>query len=284
MSRLRHPIRAIREPFGKAGLTVAILALVMALVGGAYAAGGLTKSQEKQVTKIAKKYAGKPGAPGEKGATGEKGANGTNGSNGAPGVPGESVTASTAGGECTAGGTKFKVGATESHVCNGANGSNASFEYLFNTSTAGSDPGSGKLALDNASPGSATSVQISETDHEATGIAAAIKGWVSGPGAVGTLMIRKVASQSTYAQYSITANEDAGAFDELTVKFLAGNGSFANGDPVTVQYYAGASSTLPPAPPRPASSSTSSMETPSKKSTSRRKSPSRFPSSPMCPL
>ena len=70
----------LKEPFGKAGLTVAILALVMAIVGGAYAAGGLTKSQEKQVTKIAKKYAGKPGAPG---------ANGTNGTNGAPGVPGK---------------------------------------------------------------------------------------------------------------------------------------------------------------------------------------------------
>jgi hypothetical protein len=86
MSRLRtRTTNRLREPFGKAGLTVAILALVMALIGGAYAAGGLTKSQEKQVTKIAKKFAGKPGAPG---AAGANGTNGTNGKDGAPGKEG----------------------------------------------------------------------------------------------------------------------------------------------------------------------------------------------------
>jgi hypothetical protein len=88
--------RRLKEPFGKAGLTVAILALVMAMVGGAYAAGGLTKSQEKQVTKIAKKYAGKPGATGPTGAAGsagpagsagKNGTNGTNGTNGKEGSP-----------------------------------------------------------------------------------------------------------------------------------------------------------------------------------------------------
>ncbi len=88
MHRLRHPIRSITEPFGKAGLTVAILALVMALVGGAYAAGGLSKSQEKQVTKIAKKYAGKPGAPGAAGPVGPAGPAGKNGKNGEQGAPG----------------------------------------------------------------------------------------------------------------------------------------------------------------------------------------------------
>jgi hypothetical protein len=80
--------RRLKEPFGKAGLTVAICALVLAMVGGAYAAGGLTKSQEKQVTKIAKKYAGKPGATGPQGAPGAAGTNGTNGKNGTNGTNG----------------------------------------------------------------------------------------------------------------------------------------------------------------------------------------------------
>ena len=91
--------KKLTEPFGKAGLTVAILALVLAMVGGAYAAGGLTKSQEKQVTKIAKKYAGKPGA------TGAAGANGTNGTNGTPGAPGKEGAAGKEGSPWTAGGT-----------------------------------------------------------------------------------------------------------------------------------------------------------------------------------
>jgi hypothetical protein len=84
LKRLRKP-----EPFGKAGLIVAIFALVLAMVGGAYAAGGLTKSQEKQVTKIAKKYAGKPGATGPAGAVGTNGAPGKEGPQGKQGIQGE---------------------------------------------------------------------------------------------------------------------------------------------------------------------------------------------------
>jgi hypothetical protein len=129
--------RKFREPFGKAGLTVAVCALVLAMVGGAYAAGGLTKSQEKQVTKIAKKYAGQPGAPGTNGTNGTSGAIGVKGDSGAPGAPGvdgKSVVASAASGtECTGGvgGTKFEVeGGSPSHVCNGKNGTTGFTETL----------------------------------------------------------------------------------------------------------------------------------------------------------
>jgi hypothetical protein len=102
MSRLRHPIRAIREPFGTAGLVIACIALIAALGGTALAASGaLTGKQKKEVEKIAKKYAGAPGAPGTPGANGTNGANGakgdigaagTNGTNGTPGGAGKSVT------------------------------------------------------------------------------------------------------------------------------------------------------------------------------------------------
>ena len=52
----------LRSQFGTAGLVVAIVALIAALAGGAYAAsGGLTGKQKKEVTKIAKQNAGKPG-------------------------------------------------------------------------------------------------------------------------------------------------------------------------------------------------------------------------------
>jgi Collagen triple helix repeat (20 copies). len=88
MQRLRHPVRAIREPFGKAGLTVAILALVLAMVGGAWAAAGLNSKQKKEVTKIAKKYAGKPGAAGTNGTNGTNGASGAKGDKGDKGDPG----------------------------------------------------------------------------------------------------------------------------------------------------------------------------------------------------
>jgi hypothetical protein len=127
MHHLRHPIRSITEPFGKAGLTVAILALVFAMVGGAYAAGGLTKSQEKQVTKIAKKYAGKPGAPGANGANGTNGspgAAGKDGTNGTNGTSAEAVSFTGSKGTCTEGqgGLEVKSGGPVKYVCNGKEG------------------------------------------------------------------------------------------------------------------------------------------------------------------
>jgi collagen triple helix repeat protein len=133
MSRLRHPIRAIREPFGTAGLVVACIALIAALGGTAIAAGKLTSKQKKEVEKIAKKFAGKPGAPGAQGpagpqgaagANGKDGAAGQNGTNGTNGTNGASVSAQELGAgdpNCPAGGSEFKVGSgTPSYVCNGS--------------------------------------------------------------------------------------------------------------------------------------------------------------------
>ncbi len=147
MKRLRHPIRSLREPFGKAGLTIAILALVMAMAGGAYAAGALTGKQKKEVEKIAKKYAGKPGAPGAAGtqgpagaagpvgAKGDQGIQGAQGNLGATGATGKSVvlTAESAGANCEKGGTKVEVegnAASKKYVCNGKDGATGFTETL----------------------------------------------------------------------------------------------------------------------------------------------------------
>jgi hypothetical protein len=79
-------IHRIRTQLGSAGLAVAIVALVVALAGTALAAKQVfTKQQEKQIVKIAKKYAGKDGAPG---AAGPQGAAGAKGDTGAPGPEG----------------------------------------------------------------------------------------------------------------------------------------------------------------------------------------------------
>jgi hypothetical protein len=145
MKRLRHPIRAIREPFGTAGLVVACVALIAALGGTALAAAKLNSTQKKEVEKIAKKYAGKPGAPGAQGpagpagGAGKDGSNGTNGTNGTDGedgtdgAPGKSVVvkAVTPGEEgaleeCEErGGSEVEVqgaGGAEAEICNGKEG------------------------------------------------------------------------------------------------------------------------------------------------------------------
>lgn len=89
-------LNRIHQKLGTAGFVIAIIALVAALTGGAYAAGGgLTAKQKKQVEKIAKKFSGQPGATGPTGAVGPTGAagpagrDGANGVDGTPGTPGK---------------------------------------------------------------------------------------------------------------------------------------------------------------------------------------------------
>lgn len=83
-------ISRIHNKLGTAGLVVAIVALVVALTGTAFAAkGALTGKQKKEVEKIAKKYAGKPGATGPQGPAGPAGAAGPKGDTGAEGPQGK---------------------------------------------------------------------------------------------------------------------------------------------------------------------------------------------------
>jgi hypothetical protein len=80
----------LHNKLGTAGLVVAIVALIAALGGAAYAASDnhLSGGEKKEVKKIAKKYAGKPGPTGPTGPQGPAGANGKNGVNGATGPTG----------------------------------------------------------------------------------------------------------------------------------------------------------------------------------------------------
>ncbi len=95
-------LKGLKERLGAngPGLTVAVVAMILALTGGAFAAGGaLTAKQKKEVKNLVKaevkKHPGRPGAPGAQGpagpagAKGDAGAAGTNGTNGTNGEPGE---------------------------------------------------------------------------------------------------------------------------------------------------------------------------------------------------
>ena len=135
----------LRERFGAPGV-IAVIALVFAMIGGAYAAGpGLNGKQKKEVKKIAKSYQGKgpkgakgdtgPAGPtgpaGAAGAKGDTGATGSEGKAGKDGVDGKSVVLGTAlPAECVgsnpAGGTTVEIEgepATKKKICNGKEGS-----------------------------------------------------------------------------------------------------------------------------------------------------------------
>jgi hypothetical protein len=82
----------IRDRFGTAGLVVSVMALVLALAGGAFAASGLNSKQKSQVKAIAKQFAGKPGATGPAGSAGANGKDGASGQNGTDGADGTNGT------------------------------------------------------------------------------------------------------------------------------------------------------------------------------------------------
>ncbi len=88
----------IHNKLGSAGLIVAVIALVAAVAGTAFAAAKLNPTQKKEVDKIAKKWAtkipgpagpkGDPGAKGDTGAAGAPGKDGANGKDGSIGPAG----------------------------------------------------------------------------------------------------------------------------------------------------------------------------------------------------
>ena len=121
----------MRTHLGPAGLIVAVVALVAALTGGAFAAtGGLTGKQKKEVKTIAKSFqgTGPAGPAGLTGPTGPAGSAGAKGDAGISGKDGSSVTSTSVPpgnpAKCEErGGAEFKAGTGAStFACNGAEG------------------------------------------------------------------------------------------------------------------------------------------------------------------
>ena len=119
-----------KERFGTAGVVLGIVALILALGGTALAASKLNGTQKKEVEKIAKKYAGKPGAAGTNGqngapgAKGDPGAAGTNGTNGTNGKDGKSVKLVNSAPTNCEGGYTYEIegSGAKNEVCNGEDG------------------------------------------------------------------------------------------------------------------------------------------------------------------
>lgn len=131
----------LRTRFGIPGV-ISVMALVFAMLGGAYAANNASNGGKATASAKAKKGprgpkgpkgdtgpAGPAGPQGPAGANGKDGANGSNGSNGtpgAPGAPGQSVTTTEILPleECgEQSGVMLHSADGENEVCNGADGS-----------------------------------------------------------------------------------------------------------------------------------------------------------------
>jgi hypothetical protein len=106
----------IYKQFGTAGLVLSVVAIVLALGGGAYAANHATASKAKAGPR------GKTGKTGPAGPAGPAGPTGPAGTSGASGASGKSVkVTSLSQGECANGqaGARFTVGSEVAEACEG---------------------------------------------------------------------------------------------------------------------------------------------------------------------
>jgi hypothetical protein len=122
----------LRNRFGIPGV-ISVIALVFAMIGGAYAAssdnGGKATSSAKakkgpRGPKGPKGDTGPAGAQGPAGPAGAKGDTGANGNNGTAGTSAEATSFAGSNGTCTEGGIEVKSAQPAVLVCNGKKGNN----------------------------------------------------------------------------------------------------------------------------------------------------------------
>lgn len=122
----------------------------------------------------------------------------------------------------------------------GEDGRSAGILYTFSTDTANSDPGAGKLKLNNASADAATIIRISETDGDGAAQGPYIDTWDDSTSTIkGTLIIRSETNPTRFIIKQVTAQADAGAYRNLTVEATGDvvNGTLENNESIVVQFY-----------------------------------------------
>jgi len=109
------------------------------------------------------------------------------------------------------------------------------FKYTWESDTAASDPGSGKVSVNNAAPASATALYISETDANSNGIASEIARWDDATNASGKARVKIAKDATNFLLLTITSAEtDNGAWKSFTVSGGMLVGSLADGDTVYI--------------------------------------------------
>jgi len=110
--------------------------------------------------------------------------------------------------------------------------------YTYSSTTTDADPGAGVLRLDNATPGSATGLYISDTEGNAVDVSAYLLTWDDSTSTTtgGQVIIRSTADASIFHIYDVTAITDNTGYVDATLSWIAGSGSFVNGSAVVVAF------------------------------------------------
>jgi uncharacterized lipoprotein YbaY len=117
--------------------------------------------------------------------------------------------------------------------------------HYFSSSTAAADPGSGRLALNQATQNTATTLRISNENAQLADISVFVEvmeGSVTEP--LGILTLSHARDPSRFIRFDLTAITDQNTFWELTVDPVESShdSPFVDGDPVTVAFLPGVGS------------------------------------------
>jgi len=130
----------------------------------------------------------------------------------------------------------------------GSAGSNAGLALTWSNSTSDADPGAGKLAFNNGTVSSVSVIYVDDVDDNSVDISGFVQSWddVVNSVARGMLLVTKEGTPSTYALFKVTgAVTDASGYNKVAVTHVVSNGTFSNGDGITVQFsYSGVDSTV----------------------------------------
>lgn len=102
-----------------------------------------------------------------------------------------------------------------------------SFDYRFDTGT-GTGPADGELRLNHATPGSATALYINDIDANNVNLDSFLDTLAAGD----LIVVRSARNLSVYHIYRIIVNADDGSYHNLTLTYIAGSGTFEDGETI----------------------------------------------------
>ncbi len=112
-----------------------------------------------------------------------------------------------------------------------------SFGFLFQTSTADADPGSGGVRINHATPASATFLYVDDLTSGGLDVSALISTWDDGTGTIKGYLEILNADQSEYYIYSVSGSiVDGGTYSKIPLTYIANSGTFANAELVYLRF------------------------------------------------
>ena len=107
--------------------------------------------------------------------------------------------------------------------------------YLFDTTTADADPGSGNLRFNNATPASVTELYIDDLNDDAVNVETWLLTIDDATSVIpARLRIFKKDDSSVFHVYNVTSLADLAGYVRFVVTYVDGNGTFSNTDPIVV--------------------------------------------------